>query len=81
MMSILKTRLGTKKVSVQMETLFFWFQEGLSFPQMYLVTTPQKFERTLFSGHSKPDYIGSAKPYYDWVVAAATFKNGLDLRN
>ena len=51
--SILRSKMADQKVFRSNGNIGFWFQRGLSFPKMYLVTTLHKTRAKM---HSNPDY-------------------------
>ena len=51
--SILRSKMADQNVFRSNGNIGFWFQRGLSFPKMYLVTTLHKMRAKI---HSNPDY-------------------------
>ena len=52
--SILRSKMAAQKVFRSNGNIGFWFQRGISFPKMYMVTTLHKIRAKI---HSNPDYL------------------------
>ena len=66
-MSILRSKMADQKVFRSNGNIGFWFQRGLSFPKMYLVTTLHKSRAKI---HSNPDYT-----VHIWILHILTTVN------